>query len=102
MGSKFHLSKWKTYFPQFIDKFLKIEEVEYLTHYVKFKIWQALFHVSPLLRFPNIFECWCSAVHYFLQFTQRLKTGILNDALGSTFQFFPMNERAKKTPNFLD
>ena len=25
-------------FPQFTDKFLKIEEVEYLTHYVKFKM----------------------------------------------------------------
>ena len=38
MSSKFHLSKWKTYFSQFIDKFLKIEEVEYLNHYVKFKM----------------------------------------------------------------
>ena len=25
MSSKFHLSKWRTYFSQFIDKFLKIE-----------------------------------------------------------------------------
>ena len=32
------LSEWKTYFSQFIDKFLKIEEVEYLIHYVKFKM----------------------------------------------------------------
>ena len=31
--SKFHLSKWETYFSQFIDKHLKIEEVEYLIHY---------------------------------------------------------------------
>ena len=38
MSSKFHLSKWKTYFFQFIDKFLKIEEVEYLIHYVKFEM----------------------------------------------------------------
>ena len=38
MSSKFHLSKWKRYFSQFIDKFLKIEEVEYLIHYVKFKM----------------------------------------------------------------
>ena len=38
MSSKFHLSKWKTYFSQFIDKFLKIEEVEYLIHYVKFNM----------------------------------------------------------------
>ena len=32
MSPKFHLSKWKTYFSQFIDKYLKIEEVEYLIH----------------------------------------------------------------------
>ena len=38
VSSKFHLSKWKTYFSQFIDKFLKIEKVEYLIHYVKFKM----------------------------------------------------------------
>ena len=25
-----------------MDKFLKIEEVEYLIHYVKFKMWPAL------------------------------------------------------------
>ena len=43
---------------QFIDKFLKIEEVEYLIHYVKFKMWPALFYVSFLF-FPNIFEFWC-------------------------------------------
>ena len=46
MRSKFHLSKWKTYFSQFIDKYLKIEEVEYLIHYVKFKMWAALFYVN--------------------------------------------------------
>ena len=38
MRSKFHLSKWKTYFSKFIDKYLTIEEVEYLIHYVKFKM----------------------------------------------------------------
>ena len=42
---------------QFIDKFLKIEEVEYLIHYVRFKMWPALFYVSSLC-FPSIFECW--------------------------------------------
>ena len=35
---KFDLSKWKTYFSQFIDKCLKIEEVEYLIHYVRLKM----------------------------------------------------------------
>ena len=38
MSSKFHLSKWKRYFSQFIDKYMKIEQVEYLIHYVKFKM----------------------------------------------------------------
>ena len=46
MSSKFPLFKWKTYFSQFIDKFLKIEEVEYLIHYVKFKMCPALFYVN--------------------------------------------------------
>ena len=46
MSSKFHLSKRKTYFSQFVDKFLKIEEVEYLIRYVKFKMWPALFYVN--------------------------------------------------------
>ena len=45
-------------FFQFIDKYLKIEEVEYLIHYVKFKMWPALFYVNSLC-FPNIFEFWC-------------------------------------------
>ena len=56
MSSKFHLSKWKTYFSQFIDKFLQIEEVEYLIHYVNIKLWPALFYVNSLC-FSNIFEC---------------------------------------------
>ena len=55
MSWKFHLSKRKTYFSQFIDKFLKIEEVEYLLHYVKFKMLPALFYASSLC-FPNIWN----------------------------------------------
>ena len=54
MCSKFHLSKWKTYFSQFIDTFLKIEEVEYQIHYIKLKMWPPLFYVNSLC-FPNIF-----------------------------------------------
>ena len=54
MSSKFHLSKCKTYFSQFIDKYLQIEEVEYLIHYVKFKMRPVLFYVNSLC-FPNIF-----------------------------------------------
>ena len=45
-------------FSQFIDKYLKIDEVEYLIHYVKFKIWSALFYVNSFY-FPNIFEFCC-------------------------------------------
>ena len=58
MNSEFHFSEWKTYFSQFTDKFLKIEEVEYLIHYVKFKMWPALLYVNSIC-FPNIFEFWC-------------------------------------------
>ena len=42
-------------FPQFIDKFLKIEEVKYLFHYVKFRRWPALFYVNSLC-FSNKFS----------------------------------------------
>ena len=58
MSSKFHLSKWKTYFSLFTDKFLKVEEVENLIHYVKFNMWPALFYVNSLC-FSSIFEWWC-------------------------------------------
>ena len=54
MNSKFRLSKWKTYFSQFIDKFFKIEEVEYLIDYVKFNMGPTLFYVKFLFS------------HYFL------------------------------------
>ena len=58
MSSKFHLSKWKTYFSQFIDKFLKIEKVEYLIHYVKFKF-------DHFMSIPSVFPT-------FLNFGVRL------------------------------
>ena len=32
MSSKFHLYKWKRSFSQLVDKFLKIEEVDYLKY----------------------------------------------------------------------
>ena len=88
-------------FPQFTDKFLKIEEVEYLTHYVKFKMWPALFYVNSLcflnssidwkLRFLNVGVR--LYLHFSPQFTRILKTGFLNVALGWTFKFFPIQER---------
>ena len=95
MSSKIHLSKWKIFFSQFIDKFLKTEEVEYLIHYVEFKMWLALFYLSSLC-FSNIPECWCLAAYCVPQFTQRMKNEILNVALGWAFQFFPIDKRAKK------
>ena len=53
MSSTFHLVKWKIYFSQFTDEFLKIEELGYLIHYVEFKMWPAyLFYVNSLC-FPN-------------------------------------------------
>ena len=64
MSSKLHLSKWKRYFSQFIDKYLKIGEVKYLIHDVNFKMCPVLFYVNALC-FPNIFEFWSQAVHYF-------------------------------------
>ena len=42
MDSKFHFSQWKTYFSQFIDKFLKFEEMEYPIYHIKFEMWSAL------------------------------------------------------------
>ena len=41
--TKIYLSNWKIYFYQFIDKYLKIEEMEYLIHYVKLKCDQSYF-----------------------------------------------------------
>ena len=48
MGSKFHFSQWKTYFTEFINKFLKFEEMEYLIYHVKVEIWPALCKI-PIL-----------------------------------------------------
>ena len=52
MSSKFYLSKWKTYFSQFIDKFLRIEEMEYLIHYVNLKCDLPYFMQIPFV-FPT-------------------------------------------------
>ena len=42
-------SKWKTYFSQFIDKFLQFEEMKYLIHHSKFETWLVL------RKFPILF-----------------------------------------------
>ena len=41
IGSKLYFYQLKTYFSQFIDKFLKFEEMEYLITHVKFEMWSA-------------------------------------------------------------
>ena len=49
MGSKFHFfSQWKTYFIQFIDKFLKFEEMETVIYHIKLEIWLVL-HILSIL-----------------------------------------------------
>ena len=56
--SKIPFIQMENMFSQFIDNLLKIEDVDYLIHYVKFKMRPALFYVDPLC-FSNIFEFWC-------------------------------------------
>ena len=50
----------KTCFSQFIDKFLEIEEVEYLIHYVKSKMWLVLFYVNSLWFFQHFQTLACT------------------------------------------
>ena len=71
MGSKFNLSQSKTYFSQFIDKFLKLEEMEYLIH-VKFKMWLALCKSSILFSTVNL-----KLEQNFSQYINRCKIGTL-------------------------
>ena len=73
LGSKFHFSKWKTYFTQFIDKFLKFEEMEYLIHHVKVEMWPAL------CKFPILFSpVKLKLGRNFSQFIYRSKLVLLN------------------------
>ena len=46
MSSNFHFSQLKTYFSQFIDEFLKFEEMEYLIHDVEFEMLPACVNSS--------------------------------------------------------
>ena len=41
---KIHLYQWKKYAFQFTDRFLKFKEMEYVIHYVKFKMCPALIY----------------------------------------------------------
>ena len=83
-------------------KFLKFEEMEYLIHYVKFKMWPVLFYENSLsfpissigwkLRFLNV------GIRLYLHSlcTQKLKTGIFECCSKLNFQFFPIHERDEK------
>ena len=87
MGSKFHFSRWETYFTQFIIKFLKLEEIEYFIPHVKAEMWPAF------CKFPILF----SAVKLkldqtFSQSIRRLKIGSFEF---STFEFFQFTKRLK-------
>ena len=93
MSSKFHEFQLKTYFIQCTAKFLKFEEIEYLIiHYVKFKMWPALFYInSQFSQFIHrlkikILECWCY-LHSLC--TQKLKTGIFGCCSKLDFPIFP-------------
>ena len=100
MSSKFHLSKWKTYFSQFIDKFLKTEEVEYLIHYVKLKMWPALFYVNSLL-FLNIFECKLLGWILFPPIYTEIENWDFECCSRLDFPIFPMMKEVKNW-SFLD
>ena len=80
--------KWATFQKCSTELLLQIlkkyEEMEYLFHFIKFKVWPALFYVNSY-SFPNSsidfkFKFLIVGVrlylHLFPQFTQRLKTGI--------------------------
>ena len=117
VGSKFHFSQcqWKTYFSQFIDKFFKFQEMDYLIHYVKFEILKYDHPYVPILfsivklklglnfckfiyRFKTgIFECLFQPVFpRFFQSTAGLKIGIFQCCSGWTSQVFPIHEKRQK------
>ena len=100
MSSKFHLSKWKIYFFQFIDKYLKIEEVEYLIHYVKLKMWPALFYVNSLF-FLNIFECKLLGWILFPPIYTEIENWDFECCSRLDFPIFPMMKEVKNW-SFLD
>ena len=60
ISSKFHLCKWKTYFSQFIDKFLKIEENVISLILCKFPLFSQTFWMLVLgcTLFPPIYTDW--------------------------------------------
>ena len=96
-------------FTQLIGKFLKFEEMEYLIHHIKVKIWPVLCYVPILFsavklklghnfsqfiyRFKiRTIESWTKSVlPSFSQFTMRLKTGISDCCPCWNSKFFPVH-----------
>ena len=91
MGLKFHFSKWKIHFSQFIfiDKYLKFKEIEYFTLYIKFEMWPVLFYVNSL-RFQQSISNWD-----ILFFNSSLDSilGFLNVGLRLTSVFFLIHKK---------
>ena len=70
VDSKFYFSQLKTYISQFIDKFLKFEEIESGIHHVKIEIGPAL------CKFPILFSTVKLKLgHNFSQFISRFIIG---------------------------
>ena len=114
MGSKFNFFQQKIHFYQFIviDEYLKLKEIAYFIHYIKFEMWVVLFYVNYLC-----FQQWNSnwdiaffnsSLHSKLEFLNaglRLyfkhfpspqeywKLGFLNVALVGLLIIFPIHER---------
>ena len=112
IGSKFYFfPHWKTYFSQFIEKFLKFEEMEYFIHHVQFEMWPALCKFPALSstvklklgnnfsQFINRFKIWTlkswfqAALPSFSTFTKRSQIEVFECYSSWTSQFFPIYGR---------
>ena len=87
IGSKFHFTQWKTYFSQFIDKFLKTEVMNCLIHYVLNVIRIILYKLTNLFSTVKL-----KLGPNFSQFNYRFKIEIFSVGLRLYFQFFSNSE----------
>ena len=114
MGSKFNFFQQKIHFYQFIviDKYLKLKEIAYFIHYIKFEMWVVLFYVNYLC-FQQWNSNWDIAFFnssldskleflnaglrlyfkHFLSPQEYWKLGFLNVALVGLLIIFPIHER---------
>ena len=87
MGSKFNFFQQKIHFYQFIviDKYLKLKEIAYFIHYIKFEMWVVLFYVNYLW-----FQQWNSNWDIaFFNSSLDSKLEFLNAGLRLYFKHFP-------------